>query len=209
MRQWALQAAIAPFEVELLSLAQFSGRMMVWRELQAVRGREGGGAPTTFDFLRVLPLPRYCRTKERKKERKKEERTAAFFFCNLIASLRNVNRLPAIPLKTRPRLTPSCSGRRGESKPHASPPYQMEHILRCLCFQMQHICFALLLMAFSSVKITLVNPLENMRRSKRKRRNQNVKTDMQTPVKVGVRDEQDPERTSQGEFAKYLIECRG
>ena len=89
---------------------------------------------------------------------------------------------------------------------------------------MQHICFALLLMAFSSVKITLVNPFENMRRSKRKRRNQNVKTDMQTPVKV--RDEPGPcmdvagrirkisyvrtlDGPRKGEFAKYLIECRG
>ena len=65
-------------------------------------------------------------------------------------------------------------------------------------------------MAFGSVKITLVNPLENTRRSKRKRRNQNVKTDMQTPVKVRrVRDEEDPGRTMQGEFAKNLIECLG
>ena len=111
-----------------------------------------------------------------------------------------MNRLPAIPLKTRPRLTPSLfwHARRVEpprftpvsNKTHfVLPPFSNAPHLFCPYFRMQHICFALLLMAFSSVKITLVNPFENMRRSKRKRRNQNVKTDMQTPVKVRVRDE--------------------
>ena len=142
--RWAL-AAIAPFEVELLSLAQFSGRMMVWRELRGERG-----APTTFDFLRVLPPPLPLPD-----ERKKEERTAAFFFCNLIASLRNVNRLPAIPLKTRPRLTPSLfwHARRVEppsrftrvsNETHVVPPlFSNASHLFCPYFRMQHICFAL------------------------------------------------------------------
>ena len=138
--RWALAAAaIAPFEVELLSLAQFSGRMMVWRELQALRGREREEERQPhLTFYECC----HCRaTAGRKKERKKEERTAAFFFCNLIASLRNVNRLPAIPLKTRPRLTPSLfwHARRVEP-PRFTPVSNETHFVP----QMHHICFALI-----------------------------------------------------------------